>query len=247
MGRYLYKLTDEYGNTKNNTHWDVGVKHEIAKELRDCTIPLCSSSYIHAYENPLIAVFMNPAHADFKPPILWLATGWVSRREGMLKCGCFSLRTIKKLPLPVLSITQRVKIGIHCALFVYTEPTFVEWAKNWLAGVDRTAAAAAAAAPPAATRATAFAAAAYTATAAAYAAATAFAATRDAARAAAAAYTATDRIAATRDAYAAYAAADRIAAAAAVAAADAATHVRAAQKLNLVKIIKRVMKEEKNA
>lgn len=197
MGRYLYKLTDEHGNTENNTHWDVGVKHEIAKELRDCTIPLCSSSYIHAYENPLIAVFMNPVHAGFKSPILWLATGWVSRREGMLKCGCFSLRIVEKLSLPVLSTTQRVAIGIHCALSVYTEPTFVEWAKNWLAGVDRTVRAAEAAASV---------------------------------------------IAAAIYAAHAY---DAAAEAAVDAAADAADAAQTVQELNLVRIIKRVMKEEK--
>ena len=63
MGRYLYKLTNAQGYTRNGTHWNVGVKHEIAKELRDCTKPLCSSSYIHAYENPLVAVLMNVRNA----------------------------------------------------------------------------------------------------------------------------------------------------------------------------------------
>jgi hypothetical protein len=135
---YLYKLTDEFGNTKNQTHWAEGTRHEIAKELRDSTQPLCSKHYYHAYENPLVAVFMNPSHANFRNPILWRATGWVSKRNGQLKCGCFTLRTLQQIPLPVLTTNQRVRVAIQCALKEPQTESFKSWAKNWLSGVDRT-------------------------------------------------------------------------------------------------------------
>jgi len=231
MGRYLYKLTDEQGNTRKNTHWDVGTKHEVRRELRICTHPLCTSSYIHAYENPLVAVLMNPIHANFKAPILWRAVGWVSRREGELKCGCFSLRIIEKLPLPEISVAQRIRIGIYSALSICSEPDFVLWAKNWLAGTDRTVSAAATAANAYVANASAASAVAY---AAAYANATAAYATAAAANASA--YAAF--------AYAASATAASAYAANASAAAAAANAVKASN-LNLIKIIKRAMKEEK--
>ena len=142
MAKFLYKLTDEFGSTKNNTHWSEGIKHEIAKELRDSTKPLCSKHYLHAYESPLVAVFMNNCHAKFSKPRLWLATGWVSKRDGQLKCGCFSLKIIKEIQLPKLTVAQRVRIAIYCALSHPVSNNFHTWAVDWLSGKDRTRAAA---------------------------------------------------------------------------------------------------------
>jgi hypothetical protein len=136
---YLYKLTDEFGNTRDQTHWAEGTKHEIAKELRDSTQPLCTRHYYHAYENPLVAVFMNPVHANFRNSILWRATGWVSKRDGQLKCGCFTLRTLQQIPLPVLTTNQRVRVSIQCTLKRSQTESFKLWAKNWLSGIDRAA------------------------------------------------------------------------------------------------------------
>jgi hypothetical protein len=224
---YLYKLTDEFGNTKNQTHWAEGTRHEIAKELRDSTQPLCSKHYYHAYENPLVAVFMNPSHANFRNPILWRATGWVSKRNGQLKCGCFTLRTLQQIPLPVLTTNQRVRVAIQCALKEPQTESFKSWAKNWLSGVDRTF-----------KTATATQAAVYAAHAAVYAAANA---TQAAIYAAHAAVYAT-QAAAQADANAAvvYAAADAV-----DAAVDAAAYaVVYAAPLNLIAIIKRAIREE---
>jgi hypothetical protein len=224
---YLYKLTDEFGNTKNQTHWAEGTRHEIAKELRDSTQPLCSKHYYHAYENPLVAVFMNPSHANFRNPILWRATGWVSKRNGQLKCGCFTLRTLQQIPLPVLTINQRVRVAIQCALKEPQTESFKSWAKNWLSGVDRTF-----------KTVTATQAAIYAAHAAVYAAANA---TQAAVYAAHAAVYAT-QAAAQADANAAvvYAAADAV-----DAAVDAAAYaVVYAAPLNLIAIIKRAIREE---
>jgi hypothetical protein len=224
---YLYKLTDEFGNTRNQTHWAEGTRHEIAKELRDSTQPLCSKHYYHAYENPLVAVFMNPSHANFRNPILWRATGWVSKRNGQLKCGCFTLRTLQQIPLPVLTTNQRVRVAIQCALKEPQTESFKSWAKNWLSGVDRTF-----------KTATATQAAVYAAHAAVYAAANA---TQAAIYAAHAAIYAT-QAAAQADANAAvvYAAADAV-----DAAVDAAAYaVVYAAPLNLIAIIKRAIREE---
>jgi hypothetical protein len=213
MARWLYKLTDQDGNTFGDTHWEEGTKHSIEPELRDTSKPLCSKHYLHAYENPFVAVFRNPADANIKDPILWRASGWVSKRAGQLKCGCFSLITHEKLELPILTVEQRIAIAIYCALETYLEQEFVSWAKRWLSGEDRTADAADAAA---------------------YAAYTAAAAAADAADAYAA-YTAADIAATYAAEAAAYAAYTTYAAEAAACAAYAAS-------LDLIKIINKVLK-----
>jgi hypothetical protein len=230
MARWLYKLTDQNGNTFGDTHWEEGTKHSIEPELRDTSKPLCTKHYLHAYENPFVAVFRNPADANIKDPILWRASGWVSKRAGQLKCGCFSLITHEKLELPILTVEQRIAIAIYCALETYLEQEFVSWAKRWLSGEDRTADAADAAA---------------------YAAYTAAAAAADAADAYAA-YTAADIAAGAADAaaYAAYAAsaatyaADANAAYAAYTTYAVATAACAAYaaSLDLIKIINKVLK-----
>jgi len=222
MSKFLYKLTDEHGNSFNHTHWSEGVRHEIVKELRDNSEPLCTKHYLHAYENPLVAVFINSLHTAYVNPILWQATGWVQKRDNQLKCGCFSLRTIQKVPLPVITRNQRVRVAIYCALIQPQSEHFKKWAAKWLAGEDRTAGAAAAYA---------------------YAAAAAHAAH---AAAHAAAYAAADAAGAAA-AYAAAYAADAAAHAAAAAAATEAAHAAAATEaatFNLIKILKRSIKEE---
>jgi hypothetical protein len=146
---YLYKLTDENGDSGLSfaaikTHWDVGVRHSIEeldnKVSRSKNAILCTRGYIHAYENPLIAVVMNPTHANFQNPILWKATGWVVRRGSQLKCGCYSLKIVERLSLPEVSIPARVHFAILCSLEFPQEPSYTEWANNWLAGKDRAAA-----------------------------------------------------------------------------------------------------------
>ena len=153
--KYLYKLTDENGNSGLSiwavkTHWSEGITHEIDKNLQSPNAFLCSSSFIHCYEHPLIAVFMNSRHGNFKSPILWKCKGKIEKKDGQLKCGTFSLTTIKKLPLPVLSTTQRVKIAIYCSLTQKQSEKYKKWAMNWLNGKDRTYYAAATAADAAA-------------------------------------------------------------------------------------------------
>jgi hypothetical protein len=260
VGKYLYKLTDQDGNTFKNTHWEEGTRHEIEKTLRDKNKPLCSSSYLHAYENPYVAVFMNLVYMNIRNPILWQATGRVIRRQGQLKCGCFSLTTHKKLPLPVITMNQRIAVAIYCALVNCSNENFKFWAGRWLSGEDRTQSAAADAsaanaAYAAASDASAAAAANVAATSAAYAtnaaanaadayvtnaiANAAVANAADAAVNAAAAANAADAAAYVAAAYAADAAA--AAAYAAAVYADAA----AASALPLIKIINKVLKDKR--
>ena len=142
----LYKLTDQNGYTRrgkiNETLWGENVTHEAKGQGNT----LCTDGVIHAYTSLYIAVLMNPHHARFNDPIAWIAEGEVIATDHQIKCGVKSLTTVKQIPLPIISLEQRIKIAIHCSLKVYKEPKYIAWAKNWLNGKDRDIASASAAA-----------------------------------------------------------------------------------------------------
>jgi len=129
----LYKLTNQGNKTQNNTVWGKGVTHSANVDVRAV---LCTEGVIHAYTNKHIAVLLNPVHAAIVNPKLWLAEGEVIANDGA-KVGCRSLTTIKEIELPVWTLEMKVEFAIRCALSVYSEKSFVEWANKWLSGEDR--------------------------------------------------------------------------------------------------------------
>ena len=130
----LYKLTDENGQTYNNTQWGVNITHEGTGVGE-----LCGPGWIHAYTDPRLAVLFNPIHAAFSKPRLWEAKGKVGKEDRGLKVGCKKLTTLKEIPLPEITNSQRVLFAILCALEVCLDGAFIRWANDWLSGVDRSA------------------------------------------------------------------------------------------------------------
>lgn len=128
----LYKLTDEKGQTYNNTQWGPGVTH-TASGVGE----LCGSGWLHAYTSPLLAVLLNSIHAAFDNPRLWEADGEVGATDNGLKVGCTRLTTVREIPLPEITTEQRVRFGILCAKAVCTDAPWTRWAEKWLSGVDR--------------------------------------------------------------------------------------------------------------
>jgi len=130
------KLTNKDGYTKNQTLWGENITHEATGSSNQA---LCSDGWIHFYEHPLIAVFMNPVHARLNEPRLYscLIEGEI-KKDGQLKSGCKKLTTLSRLPLPVITSEQRIEIGIRCAMIVYKEQHWSLWAQKWLSGEDRT-------------------------------------------------------------------------------------------------------------
>lgn len=131
----LYKLTNNDGRTFGDCQWGENVTHG-SDELEEGDGPLCSGHWYHAYQDPILAIFMNPAHAWFGNPQLWEAEGNIGL-ERPDKVGCKELTTIKKIPLPEITTTQCQAFAILIALEVYNNPEFVKWANNWLSGKDR--------------------------------------------------------------------------------------------------------------
>ena len=136
----LYKLTNLHSQTRSATQWGENVTHELP--ARD-TYQLCSKQVLHAYASPELAVLMDPIHAILLPDaILWEAEGDVVVSDGT-KVGCTRLTTLKQIPIPAITLEQRVTFAIKCALHVYKGPSWVAWARAWLANTNRDAYAAA--------------------------------------------------------------------------------------------------------
>ena len=129
-----YKLTDNNGKTRKNTQWGENVSHTATGTDPD----LCSDGWIHFYMDPRIAVVMNPAHANFKSPILWEVEYSGKVVHEPLKSGAKTLTTIRRIPLPEISLNQKIAFAIYCAKEVYEDEKWNLWADKWLSGEDRT-------------------------------------------------------------------------------------------------------------
>src|SRR5271157_1206273 len=123
----LYKLTDSINCTLGDTQWGENVTHTATGPADG---DLCSSSWIHAYESPLLAILLNPIHANFVSPQLWEATGKIKKRDHGLKVGCRRLKTLRQIPLPKITIEHRVRFAILCSIAVYKDKSFLLWAAN---------------------------------------------------------------------------------------------------------------------
>jgi len=158
----LYKLTDKNDQTYGGCQWGENVTVETSGIGN-----LCGDGFTHWYTHPLLAVLLNPIQGNFdlETAHLWEGKGEVVKDDRGLKVGCVKALTIKRIPLPEVTLAQKVAFGILCVLEVYEEKSFKVWAENWLSGKDRSkkSAAAAAHAAHAAAAAAAYAAAAYTA------------------------------------------------------------------------------------
>jgi len=129
----VFKLTDKFGQTRRMTQWGNNVSHTAKGNSKK----LCSNGFIHYYTHPLLAVLMNPVHADFKSPKLWEAEASGKIINEALKSGCKTLRTIKEIPLPEVSGVQKIAFGILCAKEVCKGKAWNKWADKWLSGEDR--------------------------------------------------------------------------------------------------------------
>lgn len=134
----VYKLTNSEGQTKNQTQWGENVTHEVSGQGE-----LCTSGWLHCYPHPLIAVLMDSADACFtfgKQARLWEAEGSGEQKDDHgLKMGFSRLTTIREIPMPAMTIRQRLIIAIRVILISssYDDPfvkLFGEWADKWIKG-----------------------------------------------------------------------------------------------------------------
>jgi hypothetical protein len=87
----------------------------------------------------MIAVFMDPLHGDYThddDALLWECEGDVCTDDGAL-VGCTRLRALRRIPLPALTLEQRIDIAIRAARVVSYDEAFRQWAIGWLSGRNR--------------------------------------------------------------------------------------------------------------
>ncbi|MEN6535845.1 MAG: hypothetical protein ABFD89_19440, partial [Bryobacteraceae bacterium] len=118
MKKTVYKLTTQDNKTRvgemNETQWGLGCTFTADGQSDS----LCNSHWIHAYADPLLAVFMNPAHANIRNPVLWECDAKVGLDHAD-KLGCTSLTTLKICALPEVTTEQQVRFAVLAALSVY--------------------------------------------------------------------------------------------------------------------------------
>ena len=129
-----YKLTNEQDQTYNGFQWGSGV------ELVKLGGNACSEQVVHAYIDPILAVMVNPIHGNYSDPHLWECEGDMPETDGLKVWGT-RCKTIRQIDLPVISVEQKVKFGILCAAQFSQSLDWLQWARNWWSGVDRTRAA----------------------------------------------------------------------------------------------------------
>ena len=142
MKKQLCKLTDNKDQTFDNTQWGENVTHTTNGKGE-----LCSEGWLHYYDSPLLAVLLNPIHANFTKPHLWkIKVGGTVKEDCGLKFGTTKVTTISRMKLPKVTTEQRIIFGILCAMKVYKDNKFLEWGNHWIDGSDRSTRAAWAAA-----------------------------------------------------------------------------------------------------
>lgn len=129
-----YKLTSDEWTTYKNTKWGPNITHEVSG-----TGDLCSNGWIHVYSDPRLAIFLDPVHGSFgKDSILWeVNVSGKSKMDMGLKEGWESVTTLKIIEKPILTTEHRIRAAIYASALVYSDESFLYWAKNWLNGNDR--------------------------------------------------------------------------------------------------------------
>jgi hypothetical protein len=151
MALQLCKLTTQDLTTHNGFQWKLNEPVPVLSGKGG----LCSNTVYHCYEHPLLAILLNPIHADIKNPKLFSIEipapyDLEPLLDAGLKRGYRTMTLIEELPLPEIPIINTVAFGILCALEVEQSAKFQRWAEMWLNGKDRSAARAAAEAAEAA-------------------------------------------------------------------------------------------------
>ena len=111
METNAYKLTDSDMKTYGGFQWQIGTTYTTRGKGS-----LCSAGWLHYYHDPLLAVLLNPIHANVNKPRLFEAhaAGEMLYDRG-LKAGATSLTLLREIALPTFTIAQRAKFARLCA------------------------------------------------------------------------------------------------------------------------------------
>ena len=129
--------------SNGNTKWEIGVK-KIKKDTGN--YKMCTNNVFHCYSHPVLALFLNPIHANIENPrIFKIKVDRIVASDG-LKQASLEQTIIEELIIPKPTLIQTTAFGIICAKHIYKNIKFQSWANNWLSNEDRSSHAAGAAA-----------------------------------------------------------------------------------------------------
>lgn len=142
MKKILYKFTKSDLTTYGNTKWILG----CSKKTSGIHNELCNCSWLHAYEDPYVAVLLRSLHIDSSYNRLFKAESCGQFKvyyDG--KCGVTELKLVEEIPLPKITSLQYVNIAAHACLEYYklvnkwveNNPVLDKWIQNWLKGKNR--------------------------------------------------------------------------------------------------------------
>lgn len=133
-----YKLTNQNMQTYNGFQWELNTWAETSGEGE-----LCGPDWLHYYDDALLAVLLNPIHANIKNPRLFECEveGQIKGDHG-LKFGTTKMRLVKEIEVPNVTAEQRIRFAILCSLEVCHDASFIKWARDWLSNKDRSTASA---------------------------------------------------------------------------------------------------------
>lgn len=128
-----YKLTDKNMQTYLGFQW----KLNKWKKVDGQADTLCNYHWLHCYNDPMLALLLNPIHAGVKNPrIFRINVRGKKLSDCGLKFGFTQMRLVEEVSLKV-TMNQRIAFGILCAKEVYSDKEWNYWADNWLSGKDR--------------------------------------------------------------------------------------------------------------
>ena len=128
----VYKVVDENDRTWDGTEWGAGVTHTAPGGEQG----VCGPGWLHAYRDVRLAALLCTAHVPFTACRVWEADADVSEDLGD-KLLCTRITTIRLIHLPTYTTEQRVDFAIRCARRGCGGGDFDDWARYWIAGLDR--------------------------------------------------------------------------------------------------------------
>jgi hypothetical protein len=128
-----YKLLTQDLTSHSNTKWEIGTPITVQKEGNK----MCSDQVLHCYNHPLLAVILNPIHANIKNPKLFEISVDKIVNSDSLKFASKSQTLVKEITLPEISLEHKIQFAIKVAKLTCKNEKWNLWADSWLSGEDR--------------------------------------------------------------------------------------------------------------
>lgn len=98
--------------------------------------------YPIGYEDPHVAALLHPFYEGTPQATLWLCEAAQVVYDDGIATGFGETRPAQAAAMPPYADDDCLRFALACALSVYQEPSFVQWAAGWLHRRDRTEASA---------------------------------------------------------------------------------------------------------